>query len=837
MNLKVFYSNSNNLLNKLCELRHAVAMYHSDIVCINETHFHEEVMDAEISIPGFKIFRQDRNFTINSEVENNSVSSGGGCIIYIKDNLNPTIIEWFKAPDSIAVEFDSNIGRVNIACIYRSVSLSKNQNYEMMKMVKKLTEHNGETIIVGDFNLPNVSWLSGTVNAPMNTSNRGLIIEKQFVDCIQDNGLVWFIIDEVTRRRVVNGKLQESTLDQVLSTNEAIVNEVKIVAPLGKSDHVGLDVELNLCRSETNDDETSVKESKKLWGKISLQELLHKSREIDWSFSDNAISSEDMWTELHVKLNQVSDIVPIANERRSMPWVNSSLKRCRKKTDKCWSIFDSDPSIENLNAALHQQDQFECKSFRCQINFEKKITNCMKYNVKPFYAYLRGKRVLKDCVSSLESPDGSLTKGNLETAEVLADAFASVFVKEPEGPLNRECYNFLNEHEQIEDIEITQEDVIREFGKIDVSKSHGPDGIHPKLLKGLERNSSFVLAVTKLFQTCASSGKIPDQWKTANVTSIFKKGSRKDALNYRPVSLTCIMCKIYEKLIRRHILSFITNKVDPNQHGFVEGKSCLSNLLESVDCIIELLEQGAPVDIFYFDFCKAFDSVPHYRLLTKMRNMGISGKTLNIVEDFLSNRTFRTYVGGAFSKFRDVLSGVPQGSVLGPLLFVIFINDLPDSIYGISKLFADDLKVIVDASDNKNSISILENLQNWQNLWLLKFNASKCKVMHVPYNNNPMRDYVFNDVILESIKAEKDLGVLTSYDMTWTQQIKKCIRKANSMIAWVTRNLIVRDLNVMRNVYKTIVRPHLEYCAQLWSPPAVHGSWSIIIELENVHYS
>ena len=142
------------------------------------------------------------------------------------------------------------------------------------------------------------------------------------------------------------------------------------------------------------------------------------------------------------------------------------------------------------------------------------------------------------------------------------------------------------------------DDVGRELKRINISKSKGPDGIHPKLLKELEHNSSFVSAVTKLFQTCASSGKIPEQWKTANVTSLYKKGSRKDALNYRPVSLTCILCKLYEKLVRRHIMSFVSKKITPNQHGFVEGKSCLSNLLESVECIIELLEDGAPVDVF-----------------------------------------------------------------------------------------------------------------------------------------------------------------------------------------------------------------------------------------------
>ena len=271
-------------------MRNAVSLYQSDIVCINETHFNNEIIDAEISIPGFKIFRKDRDFTVNEEVGESSVSSGGGCIIYIKDSLNPVVIDWFRVTDSIAVEFDSNIGRVNIACIYRSMSLSKAQNNAMTKMIAKLAVFNVESILVGDLNLPNVSWLSGTVNAPLGTSNKGLIIEKNFMECVQDNGLVWYITDEVTRRRVVSGKLQESTLDQVLSTNEAIVNEVMIVSPLGKSDHVCFNVELNLSLSNSKQDDEAAKEPRKLWGKVSGKELLHRSAEIDWSFSEGTLT-------------------------------------------------------------------------------------------------------------------------------------------------------------------------------------------------------------------------------------------------------------------------------------------------------------------------------------------------------------------------------------------------------------------------------------------------------------------------------------------------------------------------------------------------------------------
>ena len=179
--------------------------------------------------------------------------------------------------------------------------------------------------------------------------------------------------------------------------------------------------------------------------------------------------------------------------------------------------------------------------------------------------------------------------------------------------------------------------------------------------------------------------------------------------------------------------------------------------METVDSILDLLEAGYPVDIFYFDFLKAFDSVPHYRLATKLENYGIRGSVLNIVRDFLSGRSLRTSVRGCYSTSRDVLSGVPQGSVLGPLLFVLFINDLPDGLKNITKLFADDLKLIVNARNRDEVNRDISILEKWEALWLLSFNPKKCKVMHLNYNDNPSNQYFLDGILLENLKTEKDL--------------------------------------------------------------------------------
>ena len=165
------------------------------------------------------------------------------------------------------------------------------------------------------------------------------------------------------------------------------------------------------------------------------------------------------------------------------------------------------------------------------------------------------------------------------------------------------------------------------------------------------------------------------------------------------------------------------------------------------------------------------------------------------------------------------------------MLFILFINDLPECVKNTAKLFADDLKLIVNANMYDTVIDDLDQLEQWENRWLLKFNPSKCKVLHINENNNPMHCYELDETELTAVDSEKDLGVHTSDTLTWTVNMKSAIAKAHSMIAWVTRNVICRSKEVMKAIYTSLIRPHIEYCVQVWSPTPEYGNWGVILEL------
>ena len=201
----------------------------------------------------------------------------------------------------------------------------------------------------------------------------------------------------------------------------------------------------------------------------------------------------------------------------------------------------------------------------------------------------------------------------------------------------------------------------------------------------------------------------------------------------------------------------------------------------------------------------------------------------------MKDRRFTVKVGSSTSRTFPVRSGVPQGTILGPLLFLIYINDLPGGLKCFASLFADDLKLLIAKSQREEAQEDLNYLTEWQKTWLLTFNTldNKCKVLHV---GNPREKFIYslNSTSLPEARQEKDLGVLVTSELSWSSHIKKCVSKANSMVGWVTRNLIRKDIKTMITVYKSLVRPHLEYCVQLWNPVEKHGNWKVIMELEDV---
>jgi ribonuclease P/MRP protein subunit RPP40 len=259
------------------------------------------------------------------------------------------------------------------------------------------------------------------------------------------------------------------------------------------------------------------------------------------------------------------------------------------------------------------------------------------------------------------------------------------------------------------------------------------------------------------------------------------------------------------------------------QHGFVRGRSCLTNLLESFESWTRALDEGYGLDIIYLDYRKAFDTVPHQKLLLKLRSFGMPEEIVNWIAAFLSGRKMRVGVNGAFSSWSEILSGVPQGSVLGPLLFILFVNDLPDCIKNSMRMFADDTKVwcsISSLSDSKSLQDDLDNLCNWSDQWMLRFNATKCKVMHVGHKFPTVYQVRDGQNIQELtvVEEEKDLGVFTTNKLKSDRQCAAASAKAMSILGIIRRhfkNISISNFNLL---YKTYIRPHLEYCIQAWCP-------------------
>ena len=394
---------------------------------------------------------------------------------------------------------------------------------------------------------------------------------------------------------------------------------------------------------------------------------------------------------------------------------------------------------------------------------KKNLADEIKENPKSFWNYVRSKTKARQGVSDLKRDDGTFAHTDPEKAKELNNFFASVFTRESDAGIPEPELKYHGT--KLEAIVITEEEVLKKLKKLNPTKSQGPDCLHPRVLKEVAEVIAKPLA--SLFNKSLLEGTVPEEWKIAEVTAIFKKGSTTSAGNYRPVSLTSVICKVLESIIRDQVMEFLNdnNLLSEDQHGFRSGRSCVIQLLEIMELWTEMLDEGGGIDVVYLDFRKAFDSVPHQRLLKKARAHGLDGNLINglaasYLEGDRESKSVVEFLPGQMS-----LVAYLKAVCWGPILFVIFINDLPDVVEICVKVFADDTKVFTHVQSDDDCTSLqrdLEKLSTWSDTWQLKFNVSKCGVMHYGrqpsfYTYSMSEEGIRRD--LEVLEEEKDLGV------------------------------------------------------------------------------
>ena len=797
--VKVMYTNVRSLVtgNKREELKILLHEHDIDILGLTETWGRSDFVDSELDFAGFKLFRKDRS-AVNDK-------KGGGVALYVSNKLRSVECDDLNAKhcESVWCRIYVNEGDYFVAGVcYRSPEAEDSEIQQLFDCIRSVTDLNSPLVIMGDFNYPGIDW------------------EQLKADNVRGTKFVKLIMDCFLEQHVHTPTRGNNILDLVLTNDLQPKGDVFVMAPVDNSDHNVLVWEMD-CNINT----TQSYRKRLLYNQADYDAMRQFVRRRLANVDSTLVSASAMWDNFNcIMQDAIKRFVPLSTDscKKKKPlWMTRDVLRNIKRKHKLWKKWrqgNDDIAYTQYRKQANKASKVVKLAKRA---FEKKIAKNIKNDSKSFYSYARSKSRVKTSVGPLIGENGSLASTDKDMANMLNEFFASVFTKEnmDEFPTVKQCFRG-SENEKLHTYSVTPDMVKSKLLKLKMNKAPGIDSVGTRIL--LELSEEISETVAELFNKSLKSGDVPQDWKMANVTAVYKKGKKSSPSNYRPVSLTVNLCKIFESVMRDSIIQHLEKHklVTGSQHGFVKNKSCLTNLLIFMEEITNYLDAGYPVDIIYLDFQKAFDKVPHSRLILKLAAHGISGDVLRWIENWLRGRKQRVVLGGQESEWSDILSGVPQGSVLGPILFVLYINDIDDTVNSKILKFADDTKIYhrVDSADGIESMRVdLYNLVSWSKEWQMLFNIDKCKVMHLGYNN-PKVNYVMESTQLQEVSEEKDLGIIVSDDLKWEKQCIAAVKQANKILGMIKRNFVDRSKETILALYKSLVRPHLEYCISVWNP-------------------
>ena len=841
-NLSLFYHNVQGFIpfsqlssahpkldhTKIYELNAQIEKTKPDIVLITETWLKKSILNHEvIQNTTYKVIRNDRSRVTHPADPNNPQKyrvNGGGVLIAIRTDIKAEVkrLSICKGAEMAAIELSVGENKYIFCVVYRVGTLGLQNHQSVVNTLKSFysTKRPKKVFIFGDFNLNGINWSPEAFTdggpTPSNT------IESEFLNSFHNFGLEQCIN--------VPTHIKGRTLDLLLTSNRNMLKDIKVldVTNSCKSDHLPI-----TCKIITNIE--YVKNSKRKILNFKRADWAGLNRDlscVNWnSIFSHYAEPENCWLIFKAILSdRISKYIPSITIKHAYkcPWFDAEVHdayRDKKRAHEKWRHTGND------------SDYFKFCNLRK--NFKKisdKKLNDNMYNdddpaliTKKFWSHVKSsskstripqRMYLKDRYR--DSPSDKANMFNL----FFSDQFSEQSSYDIDIDWNRD--------DELFEIDFSSREIEKLLSNINSNKACGPDGIHGKILK----NCSVSLAspLSQLFELSYNSGSIPTEWKLAYVVPIHKKGSKENIENYRPISLTSLIMKTFERIIKKELLSRTAQFLDDRQHGFLNNRSCTTNMVNFTDSVALSLNDcsTASVDVVYFDFAKAFDSVNHDLLLQKLKySYNIEGRLLKFLISYLADRKQHVIIDSSKSDVKSVLSGVPQGSILGPILFVLFINDLPVGLNEGTNLvlYADDTK-IWRAINSYEDYCILQDdinrLNNWALQHKMKFHPDKCKLLSIPGKKSNMGmlpvpflrfQYFLGQIPMDYTDSEKDLGVIVNQHFRFDCQVERVLSKANQQFGLTRRTCsFVSDCRRKRTLYLTLIRSQFEHCSQIWRP-------------------
>ena len=795
--LKCIYANLQSIFSKKHDIDVYLDKNNIDIMMFTECWINNDHLVSEYLFSGF-------------QPPTVALKNRGGSCIYVRNEISYTEI---KPPspmeDScwIVIKTENNKDRL-YAVVYRSPNSTTENNNKLLENLKWAKENFGEIVLVGDFNLPNIDWeLESAVNN----------YDCAFVELLEDLGLQQ-LVNVPTRYR--EGQIP-SLLDLLITSDENIVPNISYASPFGKSDHIT--VEFDIRNAYCNKKDEKYKYNFKKMNNTDFQAEMNTVNWMNVFTDDNDLCESYEFFNNFVH-NTFESLAPEKKKGRVKHacWANRRIKKLSQKKRKAWDKYKytkRDYDYQRYKETLVKFNDAKEEAIR---NYEINIIANKKKDSKRYYKYVSQKDKYSNTKIVLKNGNEIITEDK-ECANMFNEYFSSVYTQG--ASLISDSHNSSLNVPNIDELTITRDMVRDKIMQLDPDKSTGPDGIPAYVLK--TNIDIFVPILTKFFQLSYSKSKIPGILKSANIVPLHKDGDKSQASNYRPVSLTPIIAKIMERIVKDSIENHIKENdiISAQQHGFCKNKSTTTNLLEFWNNVTDYVEKSLSISIMYTDLRKAFDTVPHDLLIHKIRKYGISGKTCEWIKEFLNNRSQRVAVGNELSLSKQVESGVPQGAVLSGILFSLYVNDLPEALkFAQISMYADDAKIFAPIKSEQNIEQFQEDIDHlfaWCQTWRLRLNPQKCLL--VQYNpRSTLRqyqpEYRINGTIVNKKSQTRDLGIIISEDMKFHNQVNSVCSRANKEIHRIRRCFITRTPSFLSNMFKTYVRPHMEYAVEVWSP-------------------